>query len=93
MMGSSMSDIGMYIVLAFAAGLTICYLVNASNLGAILSIGAQWLQNAGMTGKGLIVAFVLFAAFINIFVGSASAKWAIMGPILYSFIIGDMTQH
>ncbi len=51
-------------------------------MGTILSIkGAEWLQNAGMTGKGLIVAFVLFAAFINIFVGSASAKWAIMGPI------------
>lgn len=81
MMGSSMSDMGMYIVLAFAAG-QFLYLFNASNLGTILSIkGAEWLQNAGMTGKGLIVAFVLFAAFINIFVGSASAKWAIMGPI------------
>lgn len=81
MMGSSMSDMGMYIVLAFAAG-QFLYLFNASNFGTILSIkGAEWLQNAGMTGKGLIVAFVLFAAFINIFVGSASAKWAIMGPI------------
>ena len=67
-MGSSMSDMGMYIVLAFAAG-QFLYLFNASNLGTILSIkGAEWLQNAGMTGKGLIVAFVLFAAFINIFV-------------------------
>ena len=76
-----MSDMGMYIVLEFAAG-QFLYLFNASNLGTILSIkGAEWLQNAGMTGKGLIVAFVLFAAFINIFVGSASAKWAIMGPI------------
>ena len=81
MMGSSMSDMGMYIVLAFAAG-QFLYLFNASNLGTILSIkGAQWLQNAGMTGKGLIVAFVIFAAFINIFIGSASAKWAIMAPI------------
>jgi len=81
MMGSSMSDMGMYIVLAFAAG-QFLYLFNASNLGTILSIkGAQWLQNAGMTGKGLIVAFVLFSAFINIFIGSASAKWAIMAPI------------
>lgn len=81
MMGSSMSDMGMYIVLAFAAG-QFLYLFNSSNLGTILSIkGAEWLSNIGMTGKGLIIIFVIFAAFINIFVGSASAKWAIMGPI------------
>ena len=87
MMGSSMSDMGMYIVLAFAAG-QFLYLFNASNLGTILSIkGAEWLQNAGMTGKGLIVAFVLFAAFINIFMGSASAKWAIMAPIFVPMLM------
>lgn len=80
-MGSSMSDMGMYIVLAFAAG-QFLYLFNASNLGTILSIkGAEWLQNAGFTGKGLIVVFVLFAAFIDLFIGSASAKWAIMAPV------------
>ncbi|RDY26328.1 AbgT family transporter [Romboutsia weinsteinii] len=81
LMGASMSDMGSYIVLAFVAG-QFLYLFNSSNLGTILSIkGAEWLQNIGMTGKGLFVIFVLFAAFINLFVGSASAKWAIMAPI------------
>lgn len=80
-MGSSMSDMGMYIVLAFAAG-QFLYLFNASNLGVVLSIkGALSLQSAGITGKGLIVAFILFASFVNLFIGSASAKWAIMAPI------------
>ena len=31
--------------------------------------------------KGLIVVFILFAAFIDLFIGSASAKWAIMAPV------------
>ncbi|MGL5329639.1 MAG: AbgT family transporter [Peptostreptococcaceae bacterium] len=81
LMGSSMSDMGGYIVLAFFAG-QFLYLFNASNLGTILSIkGAEWLKSIGMTGQGLIISFVIFAAFINLFVGSASAKWAIMAPV------------
>jgi aminobenzoyl-glutamate transport protein len=81
LMGSSMSDMGSYIVLAFAAA-QFLYLFNSSNLGIILSIkGAETLANAGMTGKGLIVGFVFLAAFINLFVGSSSAKWAIMAPV------------
>ncbi|HSQ89648.1 AbgT family transporter [Romboutsia sp.] len=81
LMSSSMSDMGSYIVLAFAAA-QFLYLFNSSNLGTILSIkGAETLANAGITGKGLIVGFVFLAAFINLFVGSSSAKWAIMAPI------------
>lgn len=80
-MGSSMSDMGSYIVLAFAAA-QFLYLFNLSNLGTILSIkGAEILVNAGMGGPGLIIGFVLLAGIINLFVGSSSAKWAMMAPI------------
>lgn len=34
-----------------------------------------------LTGPTLIIAFVLFSSVINLFVGSMSAKWAIMAPI------------
>lgn len=81
LMGSSMSDMGPYIVLAFFAG-QFLYLFGASNIGVVLSIkGAQALQTAGMTGVELIVSFVILSAFINLFMGSASAKWAIMAPV------------
>lgn len=77
----SMAGMGSYIVLAFAAGQFLA-LFNASNMSSLLSIkGAKWLEGIGLSGPGLIVAFILFAAFINMFVGSASAKWAIMAPI------------
>lgn len=77
----SMAGMGSYIVLAFAAGQFLA-LFNSSNMSSLLSIkGALWLKGIGLTGPGLLVAFVLFAAFINLFVGSCSAKWAVMAPI------------
>ncbi|ONI46254.1 aminobenzoyl-glutamate transporter [Candidatus Epulonipiscium fishelsonii] len=80
-MASSISDMGMYIVLAFAASQFI-YLFNASNLAIVLSIkGAEMLQAIGLTGSGLIICFVIFSAFINLFMASASAKWAILAPV------------
>jgi aminobenzoyl-glutamate transport protein len=43
--------------------------------------GAELLKTVGFTGVWLLIAFVIVSAFINLFVGSASAKWAIMAPI------------
>jgi aminobenzoyl-glutamate transport protein len=81
MMGNAMKDMGPYIVLAFVASQFLAYF-NWSNLGIIMSVkGADALKSAGFTGIGLIVGFVVFSSIINIFVGSASAKWAIMAPI------------
>lgn len=81
MMGNSMKDMGPYIVLAFVASQFLAYF-SWSNIGVIISIkGAESLQSAGFTGVGLIFGFVILSAFINIFLGSASAKWAIMAPV------------
>lgn len=77
----SMSTLATYIVLVFFAAQFV-YFFRYSNLGLILAIdGAQFLKNIGLTGIPLIVAFVLLSAFINMFMGSASAKWAIMAPV------------
>jgi len=80
-MGKSMSDMGTYIVLAFAASQFLAFF-KASNIGVIMSIkGAELLKDAGIIGYGLIIGFIILSSFINIFVGSASAKWAIMAPV------------
>lgn len=81
MMGQSMSTMGGYIVLAFIASQFLAYF-NWSNLGVIISVkGAEFLKSAGFTGIGLILGFIVISSGINIFVGSASAKWAIMAPV------------
>lgn len=77
----SMGTMATYIVLVFFAAQFV-YFFRYSNLGLIFAIeGAQFLKNIGLTGIPLIVMFVLLAAFINMFMGSASAKWAIMAPV------------
>ncbi len=81
LMGSAMGSMGGYLALAFVAAQFIKYF-SYSNLGTIVAVkGASFLQSIGFTGFPLIVAFILVAAFINLFMGSASAKWAIMAPV------------
>ena len=80
-MTKSMQTMGGYLVLAFFAAQFINYF-NYSKLGVILSVnGAHFLQNVGFTGLPLILAFILLASFLNLFMGSSSAKWVIMAPI------------
>lgn len=77
----SMGTMASYIVLVFFAAQFV-YFFKYSNLGLVLAInGAEFLSHVGLTGIPLIIAFVLLSAFINLFMGSASAKWAIMAPV------------
>lgn len=87
MAASSMSDLGIYIVLAFVAAHFIA-LFSWSNLGSIVAVsGADVLQSIGFTGLPLIVAFVVVASIINLFIGSASAKWALMAPVFVPMLM------
>jgi aminobenzoyl-glutamate transport protein len=80
-MGKAMSSMGAYIALAFIMAQFVNYF-SFTNLGTILAInGANVLKSMGVGKTVLIILFVLFAGFINLFMGSASAKWAIMAPV------------
>lgn len=79
--GKSMNTMGDYLLLAFVAGQFVAYFAY-SNLGTIIAVkGADTLQATGLTGIPMIIAFIFVAAVINLFIGSASAKWAIMAPV------------
>ena len=45
------------------------------------------MQATGIRGIPLLIGFVLVTAFINLFMGSASAKWAIMAPIFVPMLM------
>ena len=80
-MAKAMASMGSYIVLAFVAAQFIAYF-SYTKLGTIVAVkGAEALNAAGIKGVGLIVLFVLLTGFINLFMASASAKWAIMAPV------------
>ena len=80
-MAKSMETLGSYIVLVFFAAQFVAYF-NWTNLGLILAInGADALKTMGLSGIPLMIMFILVAATINMVMGSASAKWAIMAPV------------
>ncbi len=77
----SMKGLSTYIVLVFFAAQFVEFF-NHSNLGSILAInGAQLIRASGISGPVLMIIFVLFSAAMNMFMGSASAKWALMAPV------------
>ncbi|KNF09280.1 p-aminobenzoyl-glutamate transport protein [Gottschalkia purinilytica] len=80
-MSKTMGTMGSYLVLVFFASQFIQYF-SYTNLGTILAVkGATALEAINFKGIPLIISFVILTAFINLFMGSASAKWAIMAPV------------
>lgn len=87
MTGDTLATMGTYIALAFVAAQFVNYFA-WSNLGAIFAIsGAAFLKHVGLQGGPLLVAFVVFAAFLNLFITSASAKWAILAPVFVPMFV------
>jgi aminobenzoyl-glutamate transport protein len=57
-------------------------------MGGILAInGAQLIQGANLPPALIVAAMVILAALLNIFIGSASAKWAAISPILVPMLM------
>lgn len=80
-MTMAIKDMAPFIVLAFIIGQFIAYF-NWSNLGLILAVsGANLLKALNFTGIPLFIGFVLLCTFVNLFIGSGSAKWALLAPI------------
>jgi len=80
-MAKSMASMGSFLALAFVASQFINYF-NYTKLGTIVAlIGAGFLDSINIGLIPLMVIFVLFAAFMNLFMGSASAKWNILAPV------------
>jgi aminobenzoyl-glutamate transport protein len=87
MISEGMTDMAYYIVLAFVAAHFVA-LFNWSNLGGILAIkGAATLLATGLPTPVLLVGIVLLAATINLAIGSASAKWAMLAPVLVPMLM------
>jgi len=80
-MNQQMSTLGGYMVLVFFAAQFVAFF-NWTNLGLIVAIeGAGVLKALGLHQIPLFFAFILLSATINLAMGSASAKWALMAPV------------
>ena len=96
-MSKAMSGMGYYIVMAFFAAQFIAA-VAQSNLGALLAVqGAAALKAAGLPAQVTLLGIVMLTGIVNLFIGSASAKWALLGPIFVPMLMTlglspDLTQ-
>ena len=87
MMAESMKDMGYYLVLAFAAAHFVA-MFGWSNLGLITAVhGAAGIESTGLPLPLVLGLMVIFAGLLNLFVGSASAKWALLAPILVPMLM------
>lgn len=96
-MTKAMQGMSYYVVMAFFCALFIDAF-GKSNLGALLAIeGAQLLKTLALPSMVTIVGIIILTAFVNLFVGSSSAKWALLGPIFVPMLMQlnispDLTQ-
>jgi len=80
-MNSSFKGLISFLVLVFFASQFVAWL-KWSNLGILVAVkGAAFLQSADLGLIPLVIMFIIISGIINMFMGSASAKWAIMGPV------------
>jgi aminobenzoyl-glutamate transport protein len=86
-MTRSMGTMGYYIVLAFcAAQFTAAF--GSSNLGALVALkGATFLQSLQLPGQATIVGIIGLSTLVNLVIGSASAKWALLAPIFVPMLM------
>jgi aminobenzoyl-glutamate transport protein len=86
-MSKSMSTMGYYLVLAFFAA-QFTYAFRESNLGALVALkGAAALRAMQMPTTATIVGIILITTVVNLLIGSASAKWALLGPIFVPMLM------
>lgn len=80
-LAKTMGTMGTFIVLSFTAGQFVAFFAE-SKMGLVVGVyGANFLEGIKLTGIPLLLVFILICAIINLFIGSASAKWAMMAPI------------
>lgn len=96
-MTKAMGGMGYYIVIAFFIAQFLAGF-NGSGLGTLMAVeGAELLKSLGLPMWLTILGLILMTSIVNLFIGSASAKWALLAPIMVPLMMQlgvspDLTQ-
>jgi aminobenzoyl-glutamate transport protein len=86
-MTKAMTGMGYYLVIMFFIAQFI-YAFGQSNIGVLMAVkGAAALKAMAMPAALTITGIIFLTGFINLFVGSASAKWALLAPIFVPMLM------
>jgi aminobenzoyl-glutamate transport protein len=81
MMVAGMRAMAPYLVIVFFAAHFVA-MFGWSNLGPVIAVeGADWLRSLMLPTPLMLILLLATAAIFDIFIGSASAKWAAMAPL------------
>jgi aminobenzoyl-glutamate transport protein len=83
-------DIAPYLALMFVVAQFVAWF-KWSTLGLVLAVQlASILEGFAISGPLAMIGLMLFTALLNLFIGSASAKWALLAPIIIPafFLLG-----
>jgi aminobenzoyl-glutamate transport protein len=87
MVSDGMASMSYYIVMAFFAAHFVA-MFNWSNLGVIMAIkGATSIGTLALPAPAIVSGVVVLGATINLFIGSASAKWGMLAPVLVPMLM------
>ena len=96
-MTKAMNGMAYYMVIMFFIAQFV-YAFGQSNLGVLLALkGAEFLRELALPAAVTITGIILLTGFINLFVGSASGKWALIAPVFVPMLMAlgispDLTQ-
>ncbi len=86
-MSETMGSMAYYIVMAFFCALFVAEF-GRSGLGVLLAVeGGNFLRELALPGGATLFGIILLVGFVNLFVGSASAKWALLAPIFVPMLM------
>jgi aminobenzoyl-glutamate transport protein len=86
-MSKSMAALSYYLVMAFFAA-QFTYVFRESNIGALIALkGGNFLKALAMPGAVTVIGIILLTTMINLLIGSASAKWALLAPIFVPMLM------
>ncbi|MDB5455839.1 MAG: AbgT putative transporter [Caulobacter sp.] len=87
MMGQGMRDMAPYLVLAFFAAHFVAMFA-WSNLGPVMAVnGADLLRGIGLPKPLLLVSLLFMSSILDLVIGSASAKWSAMAPVVVPMLM------
>lgn len=87
MASRTLDTMGGYLLVAFAASQVIAYL-EWSKLGVVTAVhGAESLRGSTLPGGLLLLVCVFFSSVVDLFIASASAKWALLAPVVVPMLM------
>lgn len=76
-----------FVVFCFVCG-QFLYVFNQSNLSKLIAIsGAEFLKSLALPSGITIFGIIVFVGFLNLFVTSATSKWAVLAPIFVPMLM------